>query len=129
MMEKRNIKRKSMKATEEMGRKRGGLDGDGRTGESGKRNRLVQQAIRSQRKQGQMEAGGKTTGIGNVRSFSDGVPVQFREAINEMPAMLLLCPRRHLSGPALFMIALRSEERRVGKECVSTCRSRGSPYH
>src|SRR3546814_11088461 len=22
----------------------------------------------------------------------------------------------------------RSEERRVGKECVSTCRSRGSPY-
>src|SRR3546814_11019438 len=23
----------------------------------------------------------------------------------------------------------RSEERRVGKECVSTCRSRGSPYH
>src|SRR3546814_12320613 len=27
----------------------------------------------------------------------------------------------HLSG--------RSEERRVGKECVSTCRSRWSPYH
>src|SRR3546814_1366430 len=23
----------------------------------------------------------------------------------------------------------RSEERRVGKECVSTCRSRRSPYH
>src|SRR3546814_1871609 len=29
--------------------------------------------------------------------------------------------------PALF--ADRSEERRVGKECVSTCRSRWSPYH
>src|SRR3546814_13991863 len=27
--------------------------------------------------------------------------------------------------PAIF----RSEERRVGKECVSTCRSRWSPYH
>src|SRR3546814_5810361 len=26
-------------------------------------------------------------------------------------------------------IAGRSEERRVGKECVSTCRSRGSTYH
>src|SRR3546814_16058320 len=26
-------------------------------------------------------------------------------------------------------IAVRSEERRVGKECVSTCRSRWSPYH
>src|SRR3546814_5529614 len=25
--------------------------------------------------------------------------------------------------------AIRSEERRVGKECVSTCRSRWSPYH
>src|SRR3546814_1505795 len=23
----------------------------------------------------------------------------------------------------------RSEERRVGRECVSTCRSRGSPHH
>src|SRR3546814_5631959 len=26
-------------------------------------------------------------------------------------------------------LTLRSEERRVGKECVSTCRSRWSPYH
>src|SRR3546814_14005650 len=25
--------------------------------------------------------------------------------------------------------AIRSGERRVGKECVSTCRSRWSPYH
>src|SRR3546814_11430359 len=25
--------------------------------------------------------------------------------------------------------SIRSEERRVGKECVSTCRSRWSPYH
>src|SRR3546814_9946657 len=27
------------------------------------------------------------------------------------------------------MVGVRSEERRVGKECVSTCRSRWSPYH
>src|SRR3546814_9053901 len=27
------------------------------------------------------------------------------------------------------VIQVRSEERRVGKECVSTCRSRWSPYH
>src|SRR3546814_15539528 len=27
------------------------------------------------------------------------------------------------------MAAFRSEERRVGKECVTTCRSRWSPYH
>src|SRR3546814_12208443 len=28
-----------------------------------------------------------------------------------------------------LLLAGRSEERRVGKECVSTCRSRWSPYH
>src|SRR3546814_20056545 len=28
-----------------------------------------------------------------------------------------------------YRIAGRSEERRVGKGCVSTCRSRWSPYH
>src|SRR3546814_15343220 len=31
-------------------------------------------------------------------------------------------------GKRNFPLA-RSEERRVGKECVSTCRSRWSPYH
>src|SRR3546814_3700672 len=46
---------------------------------------------------------------------------------------------RAASGPVAFAggrtvldayhRALRSEERRVGKECVSTCRSRWSPYH
>src|SRR3546814_7699676 len=30
---------------------------------------------------------------------------------------------------AVPVTAGRSEERRVGKECVSTCRSRWSPYH
>src|SRR3546814_13529945 len=32
-------------------------------------------------------------------------------------------------GPASSLRQYRSEERRVGKECVSTCRSRWSPYH
>src|SRR3546814_11301680 len=31
--------------------------------------------------------------------------------------------------PVRSLPALRSEARRVGKECVSTCRSRWSPYH
>src|SRR3546814_13697442 len=40
----------------------------------------------------------------------------------------------HVAGefPSLQMecwAIRRSEERRVGKECVSTCRSRWSPYH
>src|SRR3546814_13013200 len=30
---------------------------------------------------------------------------------------------------AMVVNNLRSEERRVGKECVSTCRFRWSPYH
>src|SRR3546814_4222074 len=29
----------------------------------------------------------------------------------------------------MAVVLTRSEARRVGKECVSTCRSRGSPYH
>src|SRR3546814_7824962 len=34
-----------------------------------------------------------------------------------------------LIRPRKVCAARRSEERRVGKECVSTCRSRWSPYH
>src|SRR3546814_17888495 len=34
-----------------------------------------------------------------------------------------------LSLPHSDTVQQRSEERRVGTECVSTCRSRGSPYH
>src|SRR3546814_15684387 len=32
-------------------------------------------------------------------------------------------------GEGLVRVETRSEERRVGKECVSTCRSRWSPSH
>src|SRR3546814_12643714 len=35
-----------------------------------------------------------------------------------------------VDAPILHLVDQgRSEERRVGKECVSTCRSRWSPYH
>src|SRR3546814_3030464 len=34
-----------------------------------------------------------------------------------------------IRGEVLLGGVQRSEERRVGKECVSTCRSRWSPYH
>src|SRR3546814_3298772 len=33
------------------------------------------------------------------------------------------------SSACWIWVTFRSEERRVGKECVSTCRSRWSPYH
>src|SRR3546814_2887610 len=35
----------------------------------------------------------------------------------------------YFRGPAFVILLVRSAERRVGKECVSTCRSRWSPYH
>src|SRR3546814_11262256 len=34
-----------------------------------------------------------------------------------------------IGGNPMTTSAIRSEERRVGKECVSTCRYRGSPYN
>src|SRR3546814_17038028 len=37
-------------------------------------------------------------------------------------------PPEWLTGKTVAVIG-RSEERRVGKECVSTCRSRWSPYN
>src|SRR3546814_20354101 len=44
----------------------------------------------------------------------------------------LVMPGGHPGDAFLFDVQnrlARSEERRVGKECVSTCRSRWSPYH
>src|SRR3546814_20060385 len=37
--------------------------------------------------------------------------------------------RQQAERPDESVRIARSEERRVGKECVSTCRSRWSPYH
>src|SRR3546814_5759101 len=44
-------------------------------------------------------------------------------------ASLHFCKRRPCSLHEHLRLIGRSEERRVGKECVSTCRSRWSPYH
>src|SRR3546814_12468606 len=45
---------------------------------------------------------------------------------SEPPRRKLIRPCPPVAPPWPIM---RSEERRVGKECVSTCRSRWSPYH
>src|SRR3546814_16911707 len=44
-------------------------------------------------------------------------------------AAFLVALKRWSPAPALSLFNSRSEERRVGKECVSTCRSRWSPYN
>src|SRR3546814_12368752 len=53
-----------------------------------------------------------------------------REQAKQIYRSLYWMPVRgdDLPGPVSFQV-FRSEERRVGKECVSTCRSRWSPYH
>src|SRR3546814_20718086 len=59
------------------------------------------------------------------------IPVVVRSTDN----MLSLVPNTlreaaaALGCPQWRIVMFRSEERRVGKECVSTCRSRWSPYH
>src|SRR3546814_19965936 len=51
-------------------------------------------------------------------------------AVINLGSNALLIPVYGLYGAAISTIFCeRSEERRVGKECVSTCRSRWSPYH
>src|SRR3546814_16759044 len=47
--------------------------------------------------------------------------------LDPAPAFELVA--RQLALSARRVGECRSEERRVGKECVSTCRSRWSPYH
>src|SRR3546814_11954749 len=81
--------------------------------------------------------------------LKDGKRIDGRNTtqIRPIEAMVQFLPRTH--GSALFtrgetqaictttlgtkeaeqMIDGRSDARRVGKECVSTCRSRWSPYH
>src|SRR3546814_12440040 len=42
---------------------------------------------------------------------------------------LIDCPVDYSENDQILNNDIRSEERRVGKECVSTCRSRWSPFH
>src|SRR3546814_14189863 len=69
----------------------------------------------------------KDTGYG-------GLPPPFKGTFNDMWLPMGSAP----AGFAQLAVGYRtrhsvskerSEERRVGKECVSTCRSRWSPYH
>src|SRR3546814_7914172 len=57
---------------------------------------------------------------------------QIVDALLANPATREIVAAAEIAGPGFinFRLAVaRSEERRVGKECVSTCRSRWSPSH
>src|SRR3546814_15345491 len=81
---------------------------------------------------------------GSIPAAMESIPAAYwiispRAAITECP-----CCRSHRVTPratedgyhsmpwrekVCALLPCRSEERRVGKECVRTCRSRWSPYH
>src|SRR3546814_2565063 len=67
------------------------------------------------------------------RARAEGIEVEGGVQLNESFSLSgnysRLSVKDRTPGSALEGNRLRSEERRVGKECVSTCRSRWSPYH
>ena len=61
-----------------------------------------------------------------------GKSTQFRMLCERMeregrPFRRLIFPQ--YQEPSSALLKMRSEERRVGKECLRLCRSRWSPYH
>src|SRR3546814_21116798 len=65
-----------------------------------------------------------------VRRADAGGPVHDGRAANRAALQYRnRAIRGRAAGGLLIQLAVRSEERRGGKECVSTCRSRWSPYH
>src|SRR3546814_14614351 len=66
--------------------------------------------------------------ISRLRKESNPSPACGRKAALLPPAGEGGAQRR-MRGASDASCLSRSEERRVGKECVSTCRSRWSPYH
>src|SRR3546814_13656806 len=72
------------------------------------------------------ERAGTLHGLLRIRGFTQDdshifcTPEQAPQEIQDLPRFVM---------SVLRAFGFRSEERRVGKECVSTCRSRWSPYH
>src|SRR3546814_1710734 len=56
-------------------------------------------------------------------------PGQLRGSRTHLPRRVPALPEKQQGARQSLQARQRSEERRVGKECVSTCRARWSPYH
>src|SRR3546814_16860681 len=69
-------------------------------------------------------------GLYNMADFPDAPPVRGMDTgIACLDGMMQIVLGTLTVFTGYANMGKRSEERRVGKECVSTCRSRWSPYH
>src|SRR3546814_16965135 len=68
--------------------------------------------------------------VGGNRTLADPAtdPVGSKVTSGSHRSVPCALTRSRLAHPPAAAVGGRSEERRVGKECVSTCRSRWSPY-
>src|SRR3546814_12463718 len=64
-----------------------------------------------------------------VQAFANPLPVTVISEMLGVPLKHRARMNRYARDALLASFAARSEERRVGKECVSTCRSRWAPVH
>src|SRR3546814_20392305 len=62
----------------------------------------------------------------SATAMADEAPT---DVAQQKPAIEEYTYSTHLDIAKVISMSERSEERRVGKECVSTCRSRWSAYH
>src|SRR3546814_4115066 len=71
-----------------------------------------------------------THDLGVVAGIADTLQVMYAGRILERGPVddVFADPRNAYTLGLLNSLPQRSEERRVGQECVSTCRARGSPY-
>src|SRR3546814_16570618 len=76
--------------------------------------------------------GGVTILVRTKTQRREGISKSVRAELVEAPFFLTSLKKRRALRQAQgkrMLVDSRSEERRVGKECVSTCRSRWSPTH
>src|SRR3546814_7928511 len=68
-------------------------------------------------------------GLRNFNELSREAERLLEWGFREFGAYRLFAAGETVDAAPAWLGAARSEERRVGKECVSTCRSRWSAYH
>src|SRR3546814_16718219 len=74
----------------------------------------------------------QSSSLPELRNYYDAITPRLNEIFDHLDKFALESLPEHealLFRTVLGLTEVRSEERRVGKECGSTCRFRWSPYH